>query len=399
MNRIIDLYKRVFIDPIALFSIAIMLILTGCISDDQPIIVPKTVQRTVLVYMLSDNNLGESYRFDSRNINDMLQVAANGELNGGNLVIYRDGYEKNPQLILIKADGNGKSEQVVINEYPDRNSATPEVLGEIIEETVTRFPAEEYGLILWSHCTGWAPKNSSIALAPRRIGDPPTRSFGDDGGQHLELDELAQAIPDGQFHFILSDACFSGGVEFAYQLRNKTDYYIGSVAEVMGAGMPYSLTIPRMFYPEMDLTGVCHSIYTHYNALSGANRTSTVSLINCSRLETLADVVATILENHPDESVDINEIQHFDRQSPYICFDLEDYLSRLASAEEAQELKEALNKVILYQAATPYIISSSNKVDKHCGLSCYILDSGKDAVLDGYYQTLDWYNRVYPIGF
>lgn len=368
-------------------------LLTGCTQDEPE---PVPVERTVLIYMLADNNLGSTYGFDTQNINEMMQVAEAGELNGGNLIIYRDGYDTNPQLIQIKRNASGEAQKTVVKEYPDRNSATGEVLRSVIDETVELFPASEYGLILWSHSTGWVPGNSSMALAPARRQLPPTRSFGKDGSYYLEIDELAAALPDHRFRFILSDACFMGSIECAYQLRHKTDYYIGSAAEVMGAGMPYTLTIPLLFDYRLDLSGVCHAIYTYYNSLSGAYRTATTCLVDCNELETLADAARTIFEAHRDEAMpSLSGVQHFDRYTPYICYDLRDYLSQLATADELYLLDQALAETVLYQAATPSILGVLN-IDTHCGLSCYAIGSG-DSTLDNYYTTLDWYRQVYPI--
>ncbi len=376
-----------------LAGIAFMLI--GCTQDEPK---PAPVDRTVLIYMLADNNLGSAYHFDSQNINDMMKAAEAGELNGGNLIIYRDGYDTNPQLIQIKRNASGKAQKIVVKEYPDRNSATGEVLRSVIDETVELFPASEYGLILWSHSTGWVPGNSSIALAPARRQLPPTRSFGQDDSHYMEIDELADALPDHRFRFILCDACFMGSIECAYQLRNKTDYYIGSAAEVMGAGMPYTLTMPRLFDYQLDLSGVCRTIYDHYNSQSGPYRTATISLIDCSRIEVLADAARTIFEAHAQDAMpDLSEVQHFDRDTPYICYDLRDYLSQIATTDEMARLDQALAETILYQAATPAILGSIT-VHTHCGLTCYAMSSG-NATLDSYYTTLDWYRQVYPIEY
>lgn len=369
-------------------------VLTGCSWGDEPEPVP--VDRTVLIYMLADNNLGSAYHFDSQNINDMMKAAEAGELNGGNLIIYRDGYDTNPQLIQIKRNASGQAQKIIVKDYPDRNSATGEVLRSVIDETAELFPASEYGLILWSHSTGWVPGNSSIALSPAHKQFPPTRSFGQDDSHYLEIDELAAALPDHRFRFILSDACFMGSIECAYQLRNKTDYYIGSAAEVMGAGMPYTLTMPRLFDYQLDLSGVCRTIYDHYNSQSGPYRTATISLIDCSRIEVLADAARTIFEAHAQDAMpDLSDVQHFDRYTPYICYDMRDYLSQLATTDELYLLDQALAETVLYQAATPSVLGILT-INTHCGLSCYAMGSG-NSTLDDYYTTLDWYRQVYPI--
>lgn len=120
------IYSILFSHRIILL-LGIVILFSGCANEDEP--EQGSVNRTVLIYMLSNNNLGSTYRFDTQNINDMLQVAASGGLNGGNLIIYRDGYDTNPQLIQIRKNESGSAEKAIIKEYPDRNSATTEVIG------------------------------------------------------------------------------------------------------------------------------------------------------------------------------------------------------------------------------------------------------------------------------
>ena len=79
------IYSILFSHRIILF-LGIVILFSGCANEDEPEQGP--VNRTVLIYMLSNNNLGSTYRFDTQNINDMLQVAASGGLNGGNPVSY-----------------------------------------------------------------------------------------------------------------------------------------------------------------------------------------------------------------------------------------------------------------------------------------------------------------------
>lgn len=111
--------------------------------------------------------------------------------------------------------------------------------------------------------------------------------------------------------------------------------------------------------------------------------------------EALADSIHEIFEAHRNDAMpDISNIQHFDRQPPYICFDLQDFLSRIATPDENTGLEQALSQAILYHAATPSVMGDVS-IYKHCGLSCYILGTG-NTTLDRYYTTLDWYKRVYP---
>ena len=47
-----------------------------------------SVSRTVLVYMIANNNLGSSYHSDERDIQEMLKGVEGGKLNNGRLLVY-----------------------------------------------------------------------------------------------------------------------------------------------------------------------------------------------------------------------------------------------------------------------------------------------------------------------
>ena len=73
------------------FTILISLILSAVVGscgdskEDGPVQI-KSVHRTVLVYMIADNNLGTHSRFDEADISEMLIGVKGNALNGGRLI-------------------------------------------------------------------------------------------------------------------------------------------------------------------------------------------------------------------------------------------------------------------------------------------------------------------------
>src|SRR5690606_35390127 len=119
--------------------------------------------RTVLIYIAANNNLSN----DAYDNIDQLENNI-GEIDG-NLVVYAKLPGANPALYHIsKKDGKKK-----IKEYTSHNSSDPNVLRQIINEVQQSYKAESYGLVLWSHATGWVPPN---------VGPIKLKSFGNDGG-------------------------------------------------------------------------------------------------------------------------------------------------------------------------------------------------------------------------
>ena len=81
---------NIFTSLLAVISAAVM---PSCSGSDEPTPEPEpdATDRTILVYMVADNNLGSYYHVDDDNIAQMEAAARAGHLNGGNLVVYHDG--------------------------------------------------------------------------------------------------------------------------------------------------------------------------------------------------------------------------------------------------------------------------------------------------------------------
>ena len=164
----------------------------------------------------------------------------------GHLVVYLDApawsEDTCPQLFSIR---QGKATPV--KQYGRHNSASGEVLQSVIGDAMSMFPARSYGLVLWSHGTGWLPEGVYSDL-PRSASPAAARpqSFGRDGGSEIDVAALAEAMPV-KFEFIIFDACLMGSVEVLYQLRGKANTIVASPTETLVVGFPYDEVIPCLF--------------------------------------------------------------------------------------------------------------------------------------------------------
>ena len=168
-------------------------------GDDAPAPTPTPdVDRTVLVYLASDNNL---YRFALQNLNDMKSAMEGLD---GNLLVYIDEANGTSRLSKIESDGTER----VIETYGKENSASAAVLRRVVDRVLTFYPAESYGLILWSHGMGWIPAGieetgtSSGLCCPRDTeAYPVTKYFGADTENvvctfptHRAVDRVQKAV-------------------------------------------------------------------------------------------------------------------------------------------------------------------------------------------------------------
>lgn len=322
-------------------------------------------ERTILFYMAGDNSLSG----ETQEKVDALASAWN--IKGENrLLVFQDrGGEYAPRLLEIKTGADGKGTIEVLEEYKDGNSASIKVFVRVLNDMVRYCPSSDYGLVLFSHSSGWFPAGT--------FAQP--RSVVTDGDTEFELVDFARAIPNGQFRFIIFESCLMAGAEVAYELKDKTDYILASSAEILSPGFTplYGKMLECLYKTAPDLTGFAGEYYDYCNRLSGDNRSATVSVVSTAGIDQLKSLLARA-ESHVEhwEWVERDDIQHFDRRAKdYLFYDLEGYIKTIGTQEESNELAGILEGTVLYKAATDEFMSGTPygfPIKKHCGLTIYI---------------------------
>ena len=203
-----------------LFAISAALFAVSCNNEIPGTGNTKTVSRTVLVYMIATNSLSV---YSNEDITEMMNGMSQIPTNGGSLLLYEVSYDVPPTLYSITCNNDKYVKQVIKTYSSDVRSTTSARMSEVVNDTRNLAPANSYGLILWSHADGWVKtlEREEISWNTFRPLD-----FGIDYGDKMPITELAKALPDNMFDFIYADACYMGCIEIAYQLRNKTQFYI-----------------------------------------------------------------------------------------------------------------------------------------------------------------------------
>jgi len=331
-------------------------------------------KRTVLVYMAADNNL---YKNANNDIKEMLAAEIPNEYN---LLAYIDSPNENPRLLKIT---KGKIDTV--KKYNMQNSASKQVLKSVINDAFLLFQAESYGLILWSHGTGWLPEGTYDYIKETNV-----RSFGKDKNREMEITDLSEAIPEN-LDFIIFDACLMSGIEVLYQLRNKTEIIIASPTETLVAGFPYNKIIPLLLEPHPNYEEITLTYMEYYNNRNGELQSASIAVIDTKQLEPLANLIRKALEDETDLACPNKELlQRYDTKEPALFFDFENYLEYAISNESnLLALKEQISKTVIYNYFTPYFLNEFS-IEKSCGIGIYIPFA--DDVHFSQYSLLDWYN-------
>lgn len=240
------------------------------IPEQQP---AKRSGRTVLAYLISNNQAGSLDTYLQNNVVDMYEALGNMKESCTLLVYYRPytgdeplGY---PTLMSFYADGrgniNGSAALTGTNltfsaicQVAEKKQYTmsgqiatdPTVMEEVFKDMQAVAPSESYGVIFGSHGTGWMKGNSVR-----------TKAFGDDNGYHINIPDLANVLKNSftdKLDFVLFDACMMGTAEVCYELKEVTSHCVASVMETPVYGFPYAQILPYLYVDNVDYSTVCH---------------------------------------------------------------------------------------------------------------------------------------------
>lgn len=362
----------------------LVLVFLGCKKLPMDSKVPLTPFRTVMVYMGANNNLAP---YAIENINAM--EAGLGDVDGV-LLVYAKIHGNLPAIYRVSSNDSPTIESEKVKVYRDHNSSDPAVMKMVFDDMKRLSSTESYGVVLWSHATGWAPTLPGKLL-----------SFGADNGyvgaeHEMSITQLKDALPSG-LDFIVFDACSMASVEVLYELRDKAHYVIASPAEVISNGMPYALITNDLFDRSKDaLIRIAQQYYHHYDQQEGRFRSATISVFDMSQIENVASASAALFHSVHSPFPDLRRanIQRmdFDRVSnPLISFDFSDFVIQNFGAELTADLLNKLDDLVVYKANTPMF--NGYRIGINGGVTCYIPHSGNEVLAQGIYRQLSWYQQ------
>jgi len=307
-------------------------------------------------------------------------------------------------------------------------SCSSETLKMVLSDVAELFPAKSYGLVVSSHGTGWLPAGYYSQLSGYKYvatqtdkrsqavanvipqngesftsvdlpehGSPLTKSFGEQvtgrSGAYtiyaMDVKNMAAKIPF-KLEYLLFDACLMGGIEVAYEFKDKAKVIGLSPTEILTNGFDYKKLGESLVGLVPDPVRVCQDYFEYYKSQSGQSRSATICCVDCSKLESLAEECNYLFKKYRTQLAQVkgHEVQGFFQSNKHWFYDLRDIL-RVAGASESdlESFDDALNNCILYKAATESFLSFDIK--HFCGLSSYLPSNG-NSKLDNYYKDFKW---------
>ena len=338
-----------------LFFLSILPLLISCNKEkeDEQEQRQDHLNRTVLVYISGENNLSP-FIYDDE-LSELRQGSQNIGANA--LVLYVDDASQSHTPYIIRLKDGLTEDSVALPSDPI--SSTSETMSFVLNYVATHYPADDYGLVLWGHASGWAFEDSIAASRPNR-------AYGLDNGKNIQsfhgkwmnMPTLAQTLIQWgkPLRFIFADCCQFQCVESAYELRNTTDYIIGSPAEIPGEGAPYHTLTKSLFdCSETFYKGIVDRYFEQQ--IDGLR--VPLSVIKTSSLESLAKATNKALKaidnigTNPDLQGLIYYRGNIKQERQNVMYDMNDFMLRYAPEDIYKQWKTCLDSTVVYKTFTP----------------------------------------------
>ena len=380
------------------------------------------VQRTVLIYMASDNSLSRFIKDDKQqgNLDELLKGASTQEasfFDNNHIIIFVDDAEESflPTVYRLKQNGGQGDLEIVKQFEKEVVSTDPTTIQSVVDLVKTSYPAESYGFVYVSHGDGWIPTMAGTlrSINPLRyIGtDQQNGTVKSENAVRTQVAELATVLKSmGQkFEFVFFDACLMLSAEVAYEMRDCTNYLIASPVELPAQAAPYEVILPLMFQPS-NVAGQIAEAYYQYYSDSYDDSTDSFSIdewtgglamgvVDCSKMSQLAEKTKECLSETTTDNESLRSaIFAYDRRNSitlHYDFDMVDLMKALMSETNFATWKQAYDAAVILWKTTPRFFSSAtgwySMTNTH-GLSHYIPQSqNASSSLDKTYQETAWY--------
>ena len=247
---------------------------------------PAPAEWTVMIYMAADNDL------EGPALVDLDEIESGLPEQGVNVVVFIDrskdyatelGDWHDTRVMLMKPDRReGHVDLQEIARLGEVNTGDPKTLSDFISNTVQRFPARRYGLIMWDHGGGWQGMASDDDLG------------SGDGHDSLTTAELSQALRDGlpqgmKLDLIGFDMCLMAQMEVAYEMAPFANFMVASQAIEPGYGWPYHFLLPEFENVQSTPRALASNIVRRYGEYADreAEVVATQSAIDLSQIPRL----------------------------------------------------------------------------------------------------------------
>ena len=392
-----------------IFSLILCAVSHGCKESDDAVggnrvLAPgDSAARTVLVYIMGENSLAGNVRSDLME----MKRGANSLPDSCYLLAFVDDVNVPYICRFHKNRSNVSLCDTVYKFKEDFYSTDTARFKEVVTWVLEEYPSDNFGLVMWSHGTGWlydTGKNRSIGI------DNGKNSYENitPSARWMEVDDLANVLENlpVKTDFVFFDACFMQCVEVAYAMRSSADWLVGSPAELPADGAPYDRIIPSLFSFPFDAKELIEQYKDAYPEDDGV----LLSAVKCSAMERLAEVTAMYVPTCFSRDSLVNDSKVFSYLpggyfSYYIDYpdypDMNGQMMLRLSNDAYLQWKEAFDEAVPYKVASRQWFSAFEYEPtvvnflQYGGVSMYVpRERSEYSTFNSFFRKTEWYDAT-----
>ena len=328
---------------------------------------------TFVVYMAADNDLEyeavidfnelEGVDYTGKPVSIIVLLDRNPAYDSSN------GNWSGTRLYEIQSDNSGvdgiiKSKELSCPELDlgsgcttNLNTASTDVLEKVIDFVQAEYSAENYGLIVWGHGTGWRGGIGEAASSKAFAVD-------DTAGTYMTNAAFGQSLEEKDFTIIGFDTCYGGIIETAYEIKDSAQCMIASESSIPARGWDYYSLFTTFLNTDLSASSFCDQTVTQFKNQYSGEEKCTISVIDLLKIQEVknrfdvftheaASLVTSIENRESIRNIILNQTLVFSHTS-YPCnlyvdmYSLSNNLSTAFSSllPQAQLLQTALKDAV-----------------------------------------------------
>ncbi|MBI5209344.1 MAG: hypothetical protein HY927_05155 [Elusimicrobia bacterium] len=226
----------------------------------------RTASWTIMVYVNAKNNLEQ---YGLKDVNEMEAVGSTAKVKIavelGRIGGYdsSDGDWKGQRRYIVQKDNDAsKITSPVLQDIPKADMGDWKHLVDFVKWAREKAPADRYMLVVWNHGSGWDKRKRGRDIVINGI------SYDDETGNNITTQQLGKVFAEtGRIDVYASDACLMQMAEVGYQIKDYTDYIVGSEETEPGDGYTYDTFLgPVVAKPAMTSKEVAKAAVDSYTA-------------------------------------------------------------------------------------------------------------------------------------
>lgn len=298
---------------------------------------PEGDGNVAIVYWMGDNTLSDNAQAD-------IEELARGKENipaDSKIIIYVDKVNQKPVIYQLDALNGLQIWKELSREQDCTDSLT---MLTNLRDIIMAFPAKKYGLTLAAHGTGMG--------IVRRKALGPDQSNRENWLNVPTLRGILEHLP--HMSYVFFDVCFMQSIEVAYELRNVTDWTIGSPAEIPAPGAPYDVMTAELC--NGDIEGIVGKYSNYYprgiytGVVLSAVKSSELPSLSFGTSQKIKERFANRLDITTD---DIRAIQRYSSEfSSYTySLDMNSSMAHFLQEDDYLPWQELFNKAVPIRSA------------------------------------------------